>query len=345
MSRVSTSKRILFALFALVLLPGAIEGLLRVIGFRYQRTMAYMEFNFPEPHTLHNIFQPDKDLLWKMRPGYRMGEGFPPLNEQGFRGREFKKEKPPELFRVACLGDSVTFGGVEASFPQLLEKYLRDNIEAPVEVMNFGVPGYSSFQGRKLAEKVLDKYRPDAVVILFGWNDHWLAMGFSDHEQEMDRRRGGLVEALRKVRLYQLVNRAVAALCQQEKKPLVLRVPPEKYEANLKAMAAKAKQTRAAVILATAPSAIETGRMPPYLVHNWFVKSRSELKTLHEKYNRIVRETARQKDLPLVDFVPVFRKHGVKSLFEDPANDIIHPNATGYELMAREIGRTVLQNK
>ncbi len=345
MSRLSKTKRALFALAAVVIVLGVMEAALRVAGFRYQSTMSYMEFNFPEPHTLHKIFTPDETLLWKMRPGYRMGEGFPPLNRQGFRGAEFKRDKEENVFRVACLGDSVTFGGVEASFPALLEEYLEENLEMPVEVMNFGVPGYSSFQGRKLAGEVLEKYRPDAVVVLFGWNDHWLAKGFSDHRQKTGPPAASpVLEPVSRSRVYQLINRMAAALGSDKKRPLVLRVPPDNFKANISAILSRAESKGAKVILATAPSAIETGKVPDYLVHNRFIKNEQDLKPLHSKYNRLVRELAGEKDIPLADLDLIFRKRDVTSLFDEPEQDIIHPNSKGYGIMAREIGKTILTN-
>jgi len=53
-------------------------------------------------------------------------------------------------------------------------------------VGNFGVPGYSSFQGLQLLTHEVLEAKPDAVVVLFGWNDHWRVQGFSDHEQKME---------------------------------------------------------------------------------------------------------------------------------------------------------------
>ncbi|MFO8055983.1 MAG: SGNH/GDSL hydrolase family protein [bacterium] len=346
MSRLSKTKRALFALALLALVLFALEAALRVAGFRYQRNVSYMQFNFPEPHTLHNIFKPDPELLWRMRPGYRMGEGFPPLNEQGFRGPEFVEKKSDNVFRVACLGDSVTFGGVEASFPALLERFLKKRLKETVEVMNFGVPGYSSFQGKKLAGRVLTKYDPDAVVILFGWNDHWLAQGFADHEQKMEEAPlAGVVETLRKARLYQLMARLAAAFAKPKDKPLVPRVPPGRYEKNLADMTKRAKENGAVVVLATSPSALPSGEMPSYLVENRFVKSGEKLKKLHENYNRIVKKLARQEGLRLADLDLIFRNRDVTSLFEEPENDIIHPNPQGYRLMAREIGKAVLKSR
>lgn len=346
MSGLSKTKRALFALAAVVIVLGVMEGALRIAGFRYQRTMSYMEFNFPEPHTLHKIFTPDQELLWKMRPGYRMGEGFPPLNRQGFRGADFEQRKGEGMFRVACLGDSVTFGGVEATFPELLEEHLEEGLGMPVEVMNFGVPGYSSFQGRKLAEEVLEKYRPDAVVVLFGWNDHWLAKGYSDHRQRTDPPAAGrLLETAGRSRVYQLISRAAAAFASDEERPLVLRVPPDNFKANISAICSLAESRGTKVVLATAPSAIETGKVPDYLVHNRFIKNEQDLKPLHGKYNRLVRELSNEKNIPLADLDLIFRRGDVTSLFDDPEQDIIHPNSKGYGIMAREIGKTILTNE
>jgi len=78
-------------------------------------------------------------------------------------------------FRVVCLGDSSTIGaGVskEETYCSILEGILKEKLAPiPVEAINGGRYGYSSYQGRILLEKYEEILRPDAVVFYFGAND------------------------------------------------------------------------------------------------------------------------------------------------------------------------------
>src|SRR5712691_3089755 len=76
------------------------------------------------------------------------------LNGEGFRSAPFAGGKRAGVLRVACIGDSWTFGmnvNQDQTYPARLEALLNARSPASsVEVMNFGVLGYSSFQGLQL---------------------------------------------------------------------------------------------------------------------------------------------------------------------------------------------------
>ena len=72
------------------------------------------------------------------------------LNSEGYRSAEFSATKPPSTVRIACIGDSWTFGmnvDQERTYPSRLAAVLREqHPETTFELLNFGVLGYSSFQ-------------------------------------------------------------------------------------------------------------------------------------------------------------------------------------------------------
>ena len=96
------------------------------------------------------------------------------INSYNLRGKKISKIK--EKKRIICLGGSQTFGwGVndEETYPYLLEqKFKKQNKN--IEVINAGIPGHSSYQGRIIIEKIIKKIKPDYVTIMFGWNDNVL---------------------------------------------------------------------------------------------------------------------------------------------------------------------------
>ena len=89
--------------------------------------------------------------------------------------------------RIAFLGDSFTFGwGVEESqsFPRVLERNLNERSHAhpKFEVLNFGVPGYSTFQEVAHFKDMGSEFDPDAIVVFFIENDFGLPFYIRDIE-------------------------------------------------------------------------------------------------------------------------------------------------------------------
>jgi len=238
----------------------------------------------------------------------------------------------------------VTFGRPEASWPALLKDRIEKKLGRPLEVMNFGVPGYSSWQGRQLSERVLKEYRPDLVIILYGWNDHWLAKGFSDKDQIVSLGKApALLSLLRRLRLYQFLNHELAWLREKIAPPArVLRVSPEDYSKNLEAMIKMSQAAGARPILATAASAIKLGQVPEFMTYLEFIRAPGDLSKLHDEYNRIVREVAKKNAVPLADLDAVFQEKDLPSLFAHPDQDVIHPNQKGYQLLAEALAQTLI---
>jgi lysophospholipase L1-like esterase len=102
------------------------------------------------------------------------------IGENGFRDLDRSRERPPDVFRIAVLGDSFTFGfGVhfEDVLTRQLEKLLEREARAErangprFEVLNFGMPAYSTHEERVLYERIVREYRPDLVLLVMCWND------------------------------------------------------------------------------------------------------------------------------------------------------------------------------
>lgn len=113
-------------------------------------------------------FSDDMYMGWELRPGEL------DHNSTGFRGRETTRQKPPGVWRIAMIGDSVTYGlGVEVTqaFPSLLEAKLNAADIGAVDVLNFGVPGYNSFQECTLLKNRGLEFEPDLVIMTFSADD------------------------------------------------------------------------------------------------------------------------------------------------------------------------------
>mgnify|MGYP001386815693 CR=1 FL=1 len=132
--------------------------------------------------SLRSIIVPNSadDIIYELKPDLSVKfQGVDvAINSHGMRYRDVPLEKKEGTYRVALLGDSFVFGwGVEQSktfasiFEKELPKYINKN---NVEVLNFGVPGYSTFQevAKFVAKDHL--FKPDAVVVYFIDNDFGL---------------------------------------------------------------------------------------------------------------------------------------------------------------------------
>jgi lysophospholipase L1-like esterase len=107
------------------------------------------------------------------------------LSSEGHRTAEYTATKRAGSIRIACIGDSWTFGmnvDQDRTYPSRLLARLRDaQPHSNVEVMNFGVLGYSSFQGVQLLKSRVLALAPDVLVIGFGMNDSEVA-GYRDKD-------------------------------------------------------------------------------------------------------------------------------------------------------------------
>ncbi|MFH2002832.1 MAG: SGNH/GDSL hydrolase family protein, partial [Planctomycetota bacterium] len=232
---IHAGKKAVFAVLTAVLILGLSEIGLRLMGFEYGTHPRYLSFHqdkylFSEGDP---AFERDEELFWRFIPGNpSLG-----INEQGFRGPDFIAKKEPGIRRILCFGDSVTYGLKEpSSYTLMLEELLnRPGERSTVEVLNFGVPGYSSFQGVRLLERSLKMYAPDLITIMFGWNDHWLCRRLPDKEQKPSPERYRIAD---RIRLYQFLQYLLNAFRMDSSAPATgpdsFRVSIEDYKANLR---------------------------------------------------------------------------------------------------------------
>ena len=95
-------------------------------------------------------------------------------NSLGYRDTEHAVAKPPGVYRVVVLGDSIAAGlkveRLEDTFPPILEGLLRQaGVDA--EVINLAVSGYNTQQEvETLKDKGL-RYRPDLVLVAYSLTD------------------------------------------------------------------------------------------------------------------------------------------------------------------------------
>ncbi len=225
MARLSAKKRALFALvFVAVVLIGA-EAVLRLHDFSFYFNFGADVLGMPlldmhsKRRVMNRTVEFDPYLFWRFKPDQTLDHHgiyrkTVHINEHGFRGPSFKEQRPDRVFRVACIGDSTTFGwsvGDSEAFPAVLESMLtRDCGRGGVEVLNLGVTGYTSFQGMQLMKRCASDLDPQVVIFAFGPNDRLPAIK-SDKEHMQDRTFdiGRMSMLLHRIQIYKLVKSGV----------------------------------------------------------------------------------------------------------------------------------------
>lgn len=113
-----------------------------------------------------------KDLGWVRTPGFH-GAVFDGVtrafDSRGYFVEDAQRVAGHSRRKVLFFGDSCTFGiGVPpaSTFAEVVNRLMPD-----VDAINLGVPGYTSFQGRKALGEYLNQLDPAAVVVSFNHND------------------------------------------------------------------------------------------------------------------------------------------------------------------------------
>jgi lysophospholipase L1-like esterase len=96
-------------------------------------------------------------------------------NSWGFREREFTVAKPQDVYRIAVVGDSYTFGQgiqLEERFTNVLQRRLVSyGARHRFEVLNFGRPGAETIDEVQILRDVVLMMNPDFVLLQWYTND------------------------------------------------------------------------------------------------------------------------------------------------------------------------------
>ena len=296
------TKTVAFTALAVVLFFGLLEGAVRILVGPEALEYRFPSIN-PQRHDDKGYIQ-DPDLFWRLRPGGNASR-FEAANPQGFRGPSLPFERRPGSFRVVCLGDSCTYAGrhpYRVAYPGGLQERLAGrNPDRIIEVMDAGVPGYTSLQALRHLKRDLIRYRPDVVTFYLAANDWNDAVFFPDRAQTPRRNTPGFGHHI--LRWFRTYDVACSVLLYRRREP---RVNLTDYRANVEDLIAVCRREAALPVLFTYPDTFTPNRF--------------------EAYNRIVHEVATARGVPLLDFAARFKPLG-RSYFlpED-----FHPNMKGH---------------
>lgn len=339
-ARASRWRVVLFSLVPALVVFGGAEIALRLAGFEYYRVPRHLQFGENVGADLErDVAVPDPVLFWRPRVSDRTRGALlrrrhvhPELREQ-----TGALDRSPGTLRVVAMGDSCTFFG-SPPYPQQLERELgAAGVEA--RVFSASVAGYTSYQGRRWFDAEVAAYEPDWVSVYYGWNDHWLAMSRTDRELGEDATAGGssvLDELGDRIRLVQAARYLKTRLVAPPRGERPLRVPLDDYRDNLEYLCRRAREIGAHPILITAPSDLDTLDLTR-LTATGYAAPGADVVRLHELYNEVTREVARDCGAALVDFAADGAT--ARGLVSD---DGIHLTEAGTHWLARRLAAVIV---
>jgi lysophospholipase L1-like esterase len=294
--------------------------------------------------------------------GYRW-DTYVRLDDWGLRN-EHTPSSDPSRQRILNFGDSTTFGvsvPAERVYSSILQDLLDRQYPGRFEVINAGVPGYSSREIRRQIEDagLLERIRPDIITVYVGWNDHWLKRPPTDGARpaavswlaglkaraatrlHLIRAAEALRETVaRAVRGWMLKERRLAEVADllrrspdEERRAILpqrMNVAPDEFEHNLNAIVNDARLRGCSVIFLIPPSAL-ADRLPEYVDRYPIVSPVPFF--FHDAYRDLERNVGTAQGAVVIDLQPRFDAQKPSTLFVDP----IHPNADGHRIIAEAL--------
>ena len=296
-----------------------------------------------------SIFEGDPLLLWRLKPNLDHAIWdftVVSTNAQHFRADYPIGRKPAGVFRIVCLGDSVTFGyrvppvwpdrpkdydPEWQPFPMLLEKELRKaNPNRRIEVFPMAVPGYTSHQGLAWLRRDIDYLQPDMVIASFGWND--ASMSDVPDRQAIDTR--WFPVTIRWLIDHSQAFAHATRWLRSRNKPAqhvvatpVPRVSESEYINNFMQIVNLARSRNASVIVIGAPYRDSTTNPPE-----------AQLMT---RYRASLKSAMQQSQTPYLEILELTEAAG--SVNQGFFGELIHPNHIGHRLMASELLKLMAQ--
>ena len=276
----------------------------------------------------NEFWREDPVLGFAYEPGMAMAGGV--VNALGLRGPVPPREKPADTRRILYVGDSTVYGfGVaddEAFWSLATRAVAARHPGQRFEAMVAAAPGYSTYQSRVLVERFAP-FAPDFAVFYVGaHNDERRRMYYEDAAiPARAARRQAAWHRLRALRAGEfLIDRLGRWVAKQVGGPTAWRrVPPDAFEANLRAMIATARAAGARPLLLIPPLADTLAQRYPAT----------------PVYQAILKRVAAEQQVASVALEPLFAAHDPKELYRP--DDDFHPNALGHRLIADAIARAI----
>jgi hypothetical protein len=156
-------------------------GLLIGAGFLLAAILGEVIIRYAAPlPPVPRWFENSPEYVYRLKKNFSQQYDFPGFdavmnvrtNALGHRQADWDPGRPFSGTTVLFLGDSFVFGygvNVEDRFDMLLRKRFPD--DAPLRLINAGVPGWGTLQELRYAREHLEIFQPDIIVLVFCGND------------------------------------------------------------------------------------------------------------------------------------------------------------------------------
>ena len=296
------------------------EGGLRAAGFEFQLYPTKVQFGWPDPGAMQELYELDETRLWVPK-------------DYAERVAAAVADPPAHVF----MGCSCTeFGRYDGAFEEALRSAAPDSA---YRFTNLGVGGWTTYQGLQQMREDVVRIKPKIATIYFGWNDHWSTFGIEDKDisaYSMDHSRV-LTWLSERMRVAQLVNQVLfEKRFQGSQAPLSsqARVALDDFRANLEGMVALARENGITPVLLTAPTSHQPGDEPVYVTLRW-LENKDDLVPLHRAYVDVVREVAATTGVHIVDLFEEFAALDRETLDASFQDDGVHLTDAGNERLGR----------
>ena len=309
------ARRLALIVVAVAVGTACVEVALRLAGFSF-RTYPSVQFGWPEPTNIRDLFDPDPDLFW--------------VTHDYFAQLETARRMHPA---IVFMGDSCTQFG---SYPTMTLTRLDSRDPSLATGIKMGVAGWSSEQGLTQLQRDIIPLHPRIVTVYFGWNDHWVAIGRPDGDAHATAAGFWLSQH---VRTWQLLTKArLSASPPLAGRPE--RVSVDQYVANLERIVQLANAADIQVVLITAPANHQRGHEPEYLAHR-HLRRLDDLVPLHQRYVAATRRAARETGAVLCDAAAAFDADPARASYFEV--DGIHLKMPGNRAMADLLAPCILR--
>jgi lysophospholipase L1-like esterase len=292
------------------------------------------------------------------------------INSIGLRDHEVDVPKPPGVFRILAIGDSVTFGfGVrlEDSYPKRLEALLnasRNTAADRVEVLNAAVPGTALVSYLKTLRQEGPSLQPDLILVGIVLNDIMDYDAVFAPRPSSSPRPSMVSTRLHELNRVLLLHSHLYLLSYISLKSFLIHAgafdinsaydfdflavrPPTERQARAWASSLKilnqiidaARDLRVPVVLVVFPLAVQMNKQTLDLFRRSLNLTLDE-SALDGAPQKRLAEFALAHRVPLVDLLPGFRKSGSLALFlsnRSISHDWAHPSPAGHDLAASEL--------
>ena len=300
-----------------------------------------------------SIFEPDADCFWRLKPNVTLPTdrgaawGGMMSNSHGHRSREVSLAEAQQRTRVLCFGDSSTFAfgvGFDDAWPNQLQVLLDEELPDNVEVLNAGIPGQTTYQGRQRLDRELTKWRPHLAIITFGNNDGWRWDNRADKDHVPQNDRSDSLAILNHSRAWRCLTSLRQQFAQERSARDQLqwaeqatwnyfdpnnkwtpRVSLDDFADNLRAMIAKCQQHDCQPVLVVWPDQRQLLGHP----------------TWRPPYQEAMRNVAAQAGVECLDLVPLFEQAGDWAVERFIPNDVVHLDRAGNRFVAEAVAKYV----